>query len=336
MDNSTRKSLICAPRSASFSDRLAPGAIVRFYHTEASAGARGRLNTATLSSRSQSRYDGVLGAMNLSRTGLTLRRAYSSSLPRFHRTKVLKKHDREIIQARREWNQLHEAKAEEMGLGWRTVVSSILHRYPVIRPEAEPWESDMENLQDMINDKKRDHFLDQTLGTDSQMIEEKNPTFEEILESMPFKPASRITEADEKDDRRSMNRMLDKSCFLVVKRNREDKAWQFPQGKLSEEKDGKSPRSTAERVLDRAVGKVNRYFISNAPVGHVCYPYQEDMQKKRGEYGAKVFFYRAQLIQGTIKLETRLYTDYAWIGRKEVGEYFDEQTADLIHAILPE
>lgn len=274
--------------------------------------------------------------MRSSLARLSLRRPYSSSVPKLQRRKVLKKHDREIIQARREWNELHEGKAEEMGLGWRTVVSSILHRYPVIRPESEPWESDMEDLQDMINNKKREYFLEQTLGTDSQMIEENNPTFEEILESMPFKPASRITEADEMNDRRSMNRMLDKSCFLVVKRNREDKAWQFPQGKVNADKDGKSPRATAERVLDRAVGKVNRYFISNAPIGHVCYPYPADMQKKRGEYGAKVFFYRAQLIQGTIKLETRLYTDYAWIGRKEVGEYFDEQTAELIHAILPE
>ena len=268
---------------------------------------------------------------------LLLRRApYSTSGARLHRNKILRKHDRDIVKTRRELNAMHEAKAEEMGLGWRTVVSSILHRYPLIRPEAEPWEREMEDLQDLINDKKREYFLEQTMGTDSQMIEENNPTFEEILESLPFKPASRITEADEKNDTRSMNRMLDKSCFLIVKRNRDDKAWQFPQGKLNEEKDGQSPRACAERVLDRAVGKVNRYFISNAPIGHICYPYPEAMQQKRGEYGAKVFFYRAQLIQGTIKLETRLYTDYAWVGRNEVGDYFDKDTSDLIHAIIPE
>jgi hypothetical protein len=39
------------------------------------------------------------------------------------------------------------------------------------------------------------------------------------------------------------------------------------------------------------------------------------MQQQRKQYGAKVFFYRAQLIEGSIKLETKLYKDYAWVGR---------------------
>ena len=88
----------------------------------------------------------------------------------------------------------------------------------------------MSQLQEMINDKKREYFLEQTLGTDSQLIEDNNPTFEEILDSMPFTPAPRVTEADEKNDRKSMNRMLDKSCFLIVKRNRNNQAWQIPPG----------------------------------------------------------------------------------------------------------
>jgi len=63
------------------------------------------------------------------------------------------------------------------------------------------------------------------------------------------------------------------------------------------------------------VGNVRRYFISNAPIGHYCYPYSEQLQRQRGQYGAKVFYYRAQLIEGNVKLETRLYTDFSWIAR---------------------
>ena len=48
---------------------------------------------------------------------------------------------------------------------------------------------------------------------------------------MPFQPASRITEADEKNDRHSTERRLQDSLFLVVKRNRSNHSWQFPQGK---------------------------------------------------------------------------------------------------------
>jgi hypothetical protein len=88
-------------------------------------------------------------------------------------------------------------------------------------------------------------------------------------------------------------------------------------------------------VLDRAVGLTNRWFVGNAPVGHYMYAYPESVQATRKNYGAKLFFYRAQLMAGTIKLETKLYTDYAWIARDEVGEYFDAETAEYLTALLP-
>jgi hypothetical protein len=60
------------------------------------------------------------------------------------------------------------------------------------------------------------------------------------------------------------------------------------------------------------------------------------MQKKRNEYGAKIYFYRAQIILGNVKLETRLYTDYAWVDRDEVIEYFNEDMGDYLKTLLPE
>ncbi len=58
-----------------------------------------------------------------------------------------------------------------------------------------------------------------------------NQTYQEILESMPFTPASRTTEADLKNDRKSLERRLQDSLYLVVKRSRNQHEWQFPQGK---------------------------------------------------------------------------------------------------------
>jgi hypothetical protein len=63
------------------------------------------------------------------------------------------------------------------------------------------------------------------------------------------------------------------------------------------------------------VGNTRRWFISNAPIGHICYEYPPALQEQRKNFGAKVFFYRTQLIAGTIKLQTKLYKDYAWIAR---------------------
>lgn len=171
---------------------------------------------------------------------------------------------------------------------------------------------------------------------------------------MPFKPAPRITEAgtlnsfesshlcnlkqtksltiDEKNDRHSMERRLQESLFLIVKRNRGDFSWQFPQGRLTGEE---SLRAGAERVFERAVGKTRRWFVGNAPVGHYQYEYPAAVQQKRKNFGAQLFFYRAQYLAGNLKLNTKLYKDYAWIARDEVHEYFDKDTADYLSHLLP-
>ena len=39
---------------------------------------------------------------------------------------------------------------------------------------------------------------------------------------------------DEKNDHHSLDRRLPHSLFLIVKRNRDENMWQFPQGKLRE------------------------------------------------------------------------------------------------------
>lgn len=113
--------------------------------------------------------------------------------------------------------------------------------------------------------------------------------------------------------------------------------------------------------MDRAIGNTNRWFISNSPMGHYCYEYPPAIQQQRKQFGAKVFYYRAQYLEGTVKLETRLYKDYAWISRSvdlagrlvllsfsqcssnvllirrsEVGEYFDKETSTLVATMLPD
>lgn len=49
-------------------------------------------------------------------------------------------------------------------------------------------------------------------------------------EAKSFQPASRTTQADEEDDRKSLNRKLAESLFLLVKKARNQHAWQMPQG----------------------------------------------------------------------------------------------------------
>lgn len=238
---------------------------------------------------------------------------------------------RPIVKAMRNSAAYHEEQAAAKGLPFRTVVSGILHRYPVITRSAPQWDTDMEMLQDRISERRIHMMNDEMDGTDVDILPDVVMDFDESLASLPFQPASRITAADESGNRQTTDRRLEDSLFLLVKRNRDDQAWQFPQGKLRDEE---TLRLGAERVTDRAVGRVERWFVGNAPVGHYVYAYPEEMQKARGQYGAKVFFYRSQLVGGNIRLETRLYTDFAWVARDEVGDYLDEDSASYMQALL--
>eukprot|EP00604_Paraphysomonas_vestita_P002655 CAMPEP_0174819498 /NCGR_PEP_ID=MMETSP1107-20130205/2777_1 /TAXON_ID=36770 /ORGANISM="Paraphysomonas vestita, Strain GFlagA" /LENGTH=252 /DNA_ID=CAMNT_0016033115 /DNA_START=115 /DNA_END=873 /DNA_ORIENTATION=+ len=239
--------------------------------------------------------------------------------------------NRPLIQKQREINEQHEKAAESLGLPWRIVASSILHRYPTIAPDIPDWERDYSLVKDKIENINRQLYKDKTAGTAADIIADENPSFDEIAKTLPFTPASRITPADEANDRRSLSRKLPDSLYLIVKRNRKDNPWQFPQGKWIE---GESLRKSAERINDRTVGNVSRWFVGNAPIGHYCYAYPPELQKSRKQYGAKIFYYRAQLLKGDIKLETRLYTDYAWVAKSEFDEYFDPNLAEYYRGLL--
>lgn len=242
---------------------------------------------------------------------------------------------RDIILKRREINAAHIAKAASMGLDFRIVSASILHRYPVITKDMLPWEIDKHHVDMAIADKQNDYFNKLIEGTEAaKLVSEEQMEPEDILNTLPFTPAPRTTEADLSGERKTSDRKLQESLFLMVKRNRETHQWQFPQGKRG---DTESLRQTAERVGDRAYGKVDRWYVSNVPMGHLVYAYPEAVQLQRKQYGAQIFFYRCQMIsERNFKLETRLYTDYAWVGRDEVAEYVDSETAEYLKELLVE
>lgn len=260
-------------------------------------------------------------------------RTMCTSAPVRRRKTMKVKSNRPIINQQRERNEILQKESIEAKKDFRIVGATILHRYPVITKDPEQWEEEMLELQDKLSGLRKEWLLNQIRGTDADIIPDIDPSYEEILESLPFEPAPRVTEADESNDRKSLDRRLQDSLFLIVKRNRSSNSWQFPQGRWRPQE---TLREVSERVIDRAVGKVNRYFISNSPQGHYVYKYPAELQQKRDSFGAKVFFYRAQLIAGNVKLETKLYTDYAWIARDEVEEYFDPETAEYMKYLLPD
>ena len=46
-----------------------------------------------------------------------------------------------------------------MNLEWRIMGATILHSYPTITKEPEDWEVKFAELEDIINEKRREHFF---------------------------------------------------------------------------------------------------------------------------------------------------------------------------------
>ena len=77
------------------------------------------------------------------------------------------------------------------------------------------------------------------------------------------------------------------------------------------------------------------FFFFVFLLGHYRYAYPPAMQAERKQYGALVYFYRCQLIEGGVSLETRLYKDFAWVSSSELGEYLDKDFAEYMTHVLP-
>jgi hypothetical protein len=75
------------------------------------------------------------------------------------------------------------------------------------------------------------------------------------------KPMPRITEADQKNDTKSLNRALQRTLYLLVK-NKEGQ-WQFPQDRLKEENLHGVRSTTARRDFDRMLTTYRRQTASS-------------------------------------------------------------------------
>ena len=114
--------------------------------------------------------------------------------------------------------------------------------------------------------------------------------------------APRVTEADATGDRKTMNRRLQDSLFLLAKAKggaaggAGDAGWDLLKSPLGEDE---TLRDGAERTARAALGEnVDLMFLGNAPMGFWCRPYPADVQKEVNAYGEKVFFYRCQVRWG--------------------------------------
>ncbi|XP_006885295.1 PREDICTED: 39S ribosomal protein L46, mitochondrial [Elephantulus edwardii] len=229
-----------------------------------------------------------------------------------------------------------EAAAPKSLSPWRLLGALCLQRPPLVSKPLTPLQEDMEALLKQIEKERSlysDHEL-RALEEAQRLAKKKGDLYDEDddqeillvqdLEDMwdqsfqQFKPGARVTEADEKNDRTSLHRKLDRNLVLLVKEKLGDQdIWMLPQ---TEWQPGETLRGTAERVLATlSENNIEAKFLGNAPCGHYKFKFPQAMRTE-SDLGAKVFFFKALLQTGDFSLQGKK-DRHVWVSKEELGDY---------------
>lgn len=229
---------------------------------------------------------------------------------------------------------------------WDLVGAVCVERHPVISRSMNELEAKFKQLLEQLefeNSMKSDHEIrieedkkdEERLKSgaadlDLEVVRQTAQDFEDAAldELKNFQLAPTITEADKKNDVKSLNRKLDRNLVLLVEQKvGENNFWIPPQGVR---KDGETLRQTAERVLKETCGDgLNVKFYGNAPCGFYKYKYPKTIRES-GVIGAKVFYYQAKYLDGSLESEV----EYQWLDRTELQKTLPEPLKNNISQFL--
>ncbi|KAI6868117.1 50S ribosomal subunit L30 [Hortaea werneckii] len=197
------------------------------------------------------------------------------------------------------------------------------------------------------------------VDVESQKEEEEQKSVEgakrELQRVEVERPMSRETEADRKNDQRSLNRKLDRALYLMVK-NKEG-IWRFPEDRVYGRE---NLHQAAERILIQSAGiNMNTFLIGNHPIGHHAQKYTRPITSTlsanrlvptstiarageegsvREEYGEKVFFMKARIMAGQADLSKNEYGDqeFKWLAKEEVQDVVTQAYWSSVKNMLTE
>ncbi|XP_024629037.1 39S ribosomal protein L46, mitochondrial isoform X2 [Medicago truncatula] len=153
----------------------------------------------------------------------------------------------------------------------KMVASVLFERLPVVIPKIDPnvyaFQEFSFRWRQQYQRRYPDEFLDRSdaRGKGDYQID--------------YVPAPRITEADKQNDRRSLQRALDRRLYLLLFGDAYGApsgkpVWHFPE-KVYESED--TMRKCAESALKSVLGDLsNTYFVGNAPMAHIVVQPKEE------------------------------------------------------------
>ncbi|KAJ4304194.1 hypothetical protein N0V88_001806 [Collariella sp. IMI 366227] len=146
------------------------------------------------------------------------------------------------------------------------------------------------------------------------------------------RPVPRRTEADEKNDVKRLDRAMDRTLYLVVRRGEgENAVWEFPAGAVPTDE---TLHETAPRVLAESAGvNMNTWIVGRVPVAHhVVKPVLGEDGTSVVSRGEKVFFLKGRIMAGQADLAGNKHglTDFQWLTQEELKQVL---TFEYYHSV---
>ncbi|KAF9173387.1 54S ribosomal protein L17 mitochondrial [Mortierella sp. AD011] len=144
----------------------------------------------------------------------------------------------------------------------------------------------------------------------------------------------RITEADRKNDVRSLERALQRTLYLIVKKPREQHAWQFPQGGVRAVEN--LQEAAGRELQEECGGNMDLWFVGRVPIGHYIYSHPKNF-KTEGENtvkATKVFFMKAHIFAGQVQVDNKEIVDFAWVTKEEMKDYVSPDYYEAVKDML--
>lgn len=212
------------------------------------------------------------------------------------------------------------ASASEKGI----VASVLFERLPVVVPKIDPVVYAFQEFSYRWTQQYRRKYPDEVLG--------KADTRGQGDYHIDYVPAPRITQADNINDQKSLQRALDRRLYLLLYGTTYgspggNPVWHFPEKVYESEE---TLRKCAESALKSVLGDLSHtYFVGNAPMGHMVVQPTNDLSDLSS---FKRFFFKSQVI-ATNKFKIGKCEDHVWVTKDELMEYFPEG-ADFLNKMI--
>eukprot|EP00002_Diphylleia_rotans_P027384 TRINITY_DN548_c0_g5_i1.p1 TRINITY_DN548_c0_g5~~TRINITY_DN548_c0_g5_i1.p1 ORF type:complete len:260 (-),score=61.76 TRINITY_DN548_c0_g5_i1:509-1288(-) len=212
----------------------------------------------------------------------------------------------------------------------RLVAATVLERYPVILEDVPEWKQRYVQMKERHDEHIRKQYPPEFLEQFKGKVVENKPDDNGVLTTFPLH--LRVTEADRTNNFHSLNRALQHKLFLIVKKDRSEHAWQYPQGGVEA---GETLRQAAMREFVEECGNdMKVFFLGHHPMAHIDYELSPKDQEEFKADATRVFFYRAIYQHGKVQLNTKELVDYNWRTKEEMREILSPELMKLSEVML--